>query len=266
MASAQKSTNIWSKKSISEKNSSLKIARKSIPKKYKVYDLDLESLKNKLKNAPKRKDGLKNSNVILNFPNSNGELENFQIFETPILAENLQKKYPNIKSYIGTSLNKSGTTIRFSVTAAGLNAMTLKNAYESTFIDPYTKNRKSYLVYNKSDAPTPEEDFVCKFDDYNSANKTPNNLNQNTSAKVENANDGKLRTYRLAVATTGEYAQFHLTQQGVAETETEAVKKGAVLSAIATTMTRVNGIFERDVALTMVLVDNNTDIIFLDGV
>lgn len=261
-ASAQKSTNIWSEKSISEKSSNLKIARKSIPKQYKVYDLDLESLKNKLKNAPKRKDGLNNSNVVLNFPNSNGELENFQIFETPILEENLQKKYPNIKSYIGKSFDKSGTTIRFSVTAAGLNAMTLKNAYESTFIDPYTKNKKSYLVYKKSDAPAPEEVFVCKFED----SKTSNITAQNTAAKVENANDGKLRTYRLAVATTGEYAQFHLTQQGVAETETEAVKKGAVLSAIVTTMTRVNGIFERDVALTMVLVEKNTDIIFLDGV
>ena len=58
-ASAQKSTNIWSEKSISEKSSYLKIARKSIPKKYKVYDLDLDLLKRKLKNAPKRKDGLK---------------------------------------------------------------------------------------------------------------------------------------------------------------------------------------------------------------
>ena len=126
-ASAQKSTNIWSEKSISEKSSNLKIARKSIPKQYKVYDLDLNLLKGKLKNAPKRKDGLKNSNVILNFPGSNGELENFQIFETPILEENLQKKYPNIRSYVGKSLDKSGTTIRFSVTASGLNAMTLKN-------------------------------------------------------------------------------------------------------------------------------------------
>ncbi len=262
LVSAQKSTNIWSEKSKSEKSSSSKIARKSIPKQYKVYDLDLESLKNKLKNAPKRTVGLKNSNIILNFPNSNGKIENFQIFETPILEENLQKKYPNIKSYIGKSVDNPGTTIRFSLTAAGLNAMTLKNAYESTFIDPYTKNKKSYLVYKKSDAPAPEEAFICKFED----SKTVNITAQNTAAKVENANDGQLRTYRLAVATTGEYAQFHLAQQGVAETETEAVKKEAVLSAIVTTMTRVNGIFERDVALTMVLVDNNTDIIFLDGV
>lgn len=262
-ASAQKSSNLWSKKTISEKSSAAKLTRTSIPKAYKVYDLDLETLKNRLKDAPKRKDGLKNSSVILNFPNGNGELENYEIFETPILSENLQKKYPTIKSYIGKSVKNSGVTVRFSVTAAGLNAMTLKNSGESTFIDPYTKNKTSYLVYKKTDSPEPEEDFVCKFDDYNTEIKSK--TISNTSSKAANANDGKLRTYRLAIATTGEYSQFHLTQQGIADTETVEVKKEAVLSAIVTTMTRVNGIFERDVALTMVLVDNNTDIIFLDA-
>ncbi|UMB59655.1 M12 family metallo-peptidase [Lutibacter sp. A80] len=264
-ASAQKSDNLWSKKSISEKGSASKLARKSIPKAYTLYDLDLETLKNKLKNAPKRKEDLKNSSVTLNFPNGNGELENYEIFETPILSDKLQKKYPTIKSYIGKSVKNPGTTIRFSVTAAGLNAMTLINSGESTFIDPYTKNKTSYLVYKKTDTPEPEEEFVCKFDDYNTEIKHRTKTTSNTSSKAENANDGKLRTYRLAIATTGEYAQFHLSQQGIAETETDSVKKVAVLSAIATTMTRVNGIFERDVALTMVLVDNNTDIIFLDA-
>ncbi len=264
-ASAQKSDNLWSKKSISEKSSAPKLMRKSIPKAYTVYDLDLETLKDRLKDAPKRKEGLKNSSVILNFPNGNGELENYEIFDTPILSDKLQKKYPTIKSYIGKSVKNPGTTIRFSVTAAGLNAMTLKKSGESTFIDPYTKNKASYLVYKKTDSPEPEEAFVCKFDDYNTEIKPKTKITSNTSAKEANANDGKLRTYRLAVATTGEYSQFHLTQQGVAATETDSIKKVAVLSAIVTTMTRVNGIFERDVALTMVLVENNTDIIFLDA-
>ncbi|UMB53183.1 M12 family metallo-peptidase [Lutibacter sp. A64] len=264
-ASAQKSGNLWFKNANSEKSSAPKLMRKSIPKAYTVYDLDLETLKDRLKDAPKRKEGLKNSSVILNFPNGNGELEKYEIFETPILAENLQKKYPTIKSYIGKSIKNPGVTIRFSVTAAGLNAMTLKKSGESTFIDPYTKNKASYLVYKKTDSPEPEEAFVCKFDDYNTEIKPKTKITSNTSAKEANANDGKLRTYRLAVATTGEYSQFHLTQQGVAATETDSIKKVAVLSAIVTTMTRVNGIFERDVALTMVLVDNNTNIIFLDA-
>ncbi|NEW80480.1 MAG: T9SS type A sorting domain-containing protein, partial [Gelidibacter sp.] len=64
---------------------------------------------------------------------------------------------------------------------------------------------------------------------------------------------------------TGEYSQFHLNRQNISPAATDAVKKAAVLSAIVTTMVRVNGIFERDVSLTMKLVDNNTAIIFLDA-
>src|SRR5690606_16011440 len=41
-------------------------------------------------------------------------------------------------------------------------------------------------------------------------------------------------------------------------------KKAAVLSAMNTIMTRVNGIYERDLSLTMQLIDNNDELIFLD--
>jgi subtilisin-like proprotein convertase family protein len=260
-ATAQKSANIWTQKPTSEKNVSARFQQKSEPTKFTVYDLDIKTLKSILKNAPKREEGIKNSSTIINFPNTNGELENYEIFETQILGEELQKKYPTIKSYIGKSIVNAEKTIRFSVTEAGLSAMTLKHSNETTFIDPYTKDKTSYLLYNKSDSPTPEEIFVCKFDEYNAIK---NRTNSNTLAKPENADTGKLRTYRLAIATTGEYAQFHLEQQSIASTESDSIKKAAVLSAIVTTMTRVNGIFERDVALNMVLVDKITDIIYLN--
>ena len=81
---------------------------------------------------------------------------------------------------------------------------------------------------------------------------------------MENANDGMLRTFRLAIATTGEYSQYHLSRQGISDQATDAEKKVAVLSAITATMTIVNAIFERDVALTMKLVESNDQVIFLD--
>ena len=37
------------------------------------------------------------------------------------------------------------------------------------------------------------------------------------------------------------------------------------LSAMNTTMARVNGVFEKDVCLRMVMIDNNDDVIFLNG-
>ncbi len=82
--------------------------------------------------------------------------------------------------------------------------------------------------------------------------------------KTSSFHDGKLRVYRLAVVGSGEYSQYHLRNQGVPDTATNLEKKAAVLSAINTTMTRVNAIFERDISVRMVLVANNDDIIFLD--
>ncbi|HHZ81684.1 MAG TPA: hypothetical protein EYN64_03025, partial [Flavobacteriales bacterium] len=62
-----------------------------------------------------------------------------------------------------------------------------------------------------------------------------------------------LRTYRLALACTGEYAAYHGgTDVGV-------------MSAMNTSMARVNGVFERDVCIRMVLVPNNNNLIFFNS-
>jgi len=259
--SAQNSDELWTKKTDFEKTASKKLTRKSIPKKFETYQLNVNQLKSRLNNAPKRKGNLEKSNTVISFPNEKGKLEKYQIFEASIMEENLQKKYPNIRSYVGKGIDNPSSVIRFSVSPLGLHAMVLGNAEGSVFIDPYIENNDSYIVYSSKNLPSIEP-FECKFDEVNTSQKTTTTT---ISAKDENANDGKLRTFRLAVATTGEYAQFHLNRQGISSMATDAVKKEAVLSAIVTTMTRVNGIFERDVSLTMKLVDNNTAIIFLDA-
>ena len=63
----------------------------------------------------------------------------------------------------------------------------------------------------------------------------------------------QLRTYDLAVAGTGEYTAFH---GGIVE---------AVMSAIFTTMNRVNGIVETDIATRMILVANNDQLVYTNA-
>jgi len=259
--SAQDSDELWSKVTQFEKSNAKKNFILTAPNKYEKFHLNLDLLKSKLNNSPIRKGKLGKSNTILNFPNSIGKLERYEIFEASIMDEELQKKHPNIKSYIGKGIDNPSSIIRFSVTSMGLHAMILKNDESTVFVDPDINDKKSYLVYAKSDVKVVEP-FQCKFDEYN---KVFSESSANTSAKAENANDGNLRTFRLAVATTGEYSQFHLTNQSISGLASDADKKAAVLSAIVVTMTRVNAIFERDVALTMELVNNNTKIIFLDA-
>ena len=64
------------------------------------------------------------------------------------------------------------------------------------------------------------------------------------------------RTFRLALACTGEYA---VAVAGPNPT------KSAVLSKMITSMNRVNGVYERELAVHMDLIANNDTLIFLDG-
>jgi hypothetical protein len=89
------------------------------------------------------------------------------------------------------------------------------------------------------------------------------NLIQKDQSKI--VNDGFLRSYDLAVATTGEYAQFHIDEAN-AQNASFDQQIEVVLSAIAVTLSRVNSIYERDFAVTLELIDNNDDIIYLDEV
>ncbi|MBK8087137.1 MAG: hypothetical protein IPK31_03820 [Chitinophagaceae bacterium] len=79
--------------------------------------------------------------------------------------------------------------------------------------------------------------------------------------EAQNATDGKLRTFRLALASTGEFSQFWLNGT---ET-TDAQRKAKVLVAMNAAMTRTNGIYERDFAIRMILVPNNDLVIYLDA-
>ncbi|MCF6182403.1 reprolysin-like metallopeptidase [Lutibacter sp.] len=258
----QNKNNIWTKVASTQAKAQKLVFRNSIPKKFENYQLDINKIKTLLLNVSKRTVNTKQSNTVLNFPNDDGTLENYQVFEASIMEPALQKKYPNIRSYIGKSTINKGKIIRFSIANDGFHGMIFKKSGGTVYIDPYTVNTNNYIVYNKKSLPQITF-FECRFDEFDSPKL--NTSKNDYSSRTTNANDGNLRTYRLAIATTGEYAQYQLNYQGISSNATDAEKKAAVLSAINTTMTRVNGLYERDISLTMVLVANETDVIFLDG-
>ncbi|MDP3312757.1 reprolysin-like metallopeptidase, partial [Lutibacter sp.] len=258
----QNKNDLWFKNIESNKSNVQKIERRTFPNKSHEFDLNLKALKLKLENAPKRKGEKLKSSTIVSFPNSFGKIDNYEVFEASIMDEELEKKYPTIKSYAGKSIDNPTASIRFSVSSKGFHGMIFHDGI-TTFIDPLTISNDSYIVYAKNELPLTEP-FECKFDEINTTEKVKY-VSSGNSAKAENASGGQLRTFRLAIATTGEYSQFHLTNKGILATATEAEKKAAVLLAIVDAMTRVNAIFERDLALTMILVANNTNLIFLDS-
>lgn len=225
-------------------------------KKYQTFQLKVDDLKINLKKAPSKYSDLKTSSFKIQFPNADGELITYVVKESPVMHPDLAKKYPNNKSYKGFSIDDKLLRIRFSVNKQGLHAMIIDKNRKVQYIDPVSKDNLIYRVYNRKDLSVKDKEFQCFAESLRSVNKST------TSLKV--ANDKKLRTYRLALASTGEYSQFHITRAGVGG-GTDAQKKAVVLAEMTTLVTRINDLYEIDMAISLQLVANNDDLIFLDA-
>lgn len=243
---ASAETNPW--KLIDEHEIDLpELRRQIIPEKYLTYSLDMGDLQNILSQAPLRFSPESFSKpVVLQIPMPNGEMERFQIFDAPIMHPQLAAKYPMIHSFAGVGLDDKTASLRFDVTQFGFHAMILSGKHKGVFIDPYAKsNTQYYISYFIKDFHK-EDLSKCFFND--------DGLSEfSVPSQKMTQGDCMLRTYRLAMACTGEYAAFH------------GGNLPDVMAAINTTMTRVNGIFERDVAVSMELIANNDALIFLNA-
>ncbi|TDR24684.1 reprolysin-like metallopeptidase [Flavobacterium cheniae] len=250
--------NFWTKTSEEKLGGLVKMERASVPSVYQIMHLDLNAFKQSLVGAPIDTEGTF-SNTIVNFPNSKGELSRFRVYEAPIMEKGLADRYPDIKSYAAVGIDDPTVKLRFSVTLFGLHVMSTSGNEGTYYIDTYTKDLNNYIVYSRKDLYAVRT-FACHFQDNHEEI-----AEQNRSA-VENqilATDGIFRQYRLAMACTIEYAAFHVAAAGLTGGSV-AARKAAVLAAMNVTMTRVNGVYERDMSLRMNLVANNDVIIFVD--
>lgn len=256
---SQSASNFWKPIDPTKALSTEQIFRKAQPYQANYFQLDLSGLKSVLQATPQRLNNNVDSNVVISLPNSSGDFDNFKVMEANIMDEALQSKYPGIRSYVGQGVDNPSLFLRFSLSPLGLHTMTLGSNSGVQYIDPFSKQGDIYIVYSKRHLNALENPHVCEVeDDFSEFNRTEVfNLNQ-----ARNANDGNLREYRLALACTEEYATFHVNQAGL-NAAPDAQKKAAVLAAMNVTMTRVNGIYERDLSVTMTIIPNNETIIFL---
>src|SRR5690606_13878169 len=79
------------------------------------FELNAPVLKQAISKASKRSAKTKGNNTIVSVPGENGKLESFHVFEASVFSPELAEKFPDIKSYVGYSLENPGTRIRMSV-------------------------------------------------------------------------------------------------------------------------------------------------------
>src|SRR5690606_29283449 len=153
----------------------------------------------------------------------------------------------------GTSVNNPLVQIYFSVDPQGFHGLIKDQAQgKISYINPTNDQTSTYYLLDKKGFE--QSNFSCRVqqaDKQFSANSSPDDL------MLRPVDDSTLRTYRLALACTAEYSQFHIQQANLPTTATDQEKKAIVLSAMNTTITRVNSIYENDLAVRLEIIDNN---------
>ncbi len=180
---------------------------------------------------------------IIHFPNAEGDFTAYRVVESPVLSPALSRKYPEIKSYVGHSVDNAKDRVRFSVSPEDVQAMIVHtDGRDNSFIQKVSED--TYVMYSRDSENIANTDFVCHTKDKVTAK------NVNLTAKP--VDDQMLRKYRLAITATGEYTQKH-----------GGTVAGA-LAAINATITRVNEVFENDLAVRLELVENTDAAIYTD--
>ena len=220
------------------------------PSKYIAYELDYSAMRNYLDAAPLEFTANYRENALeIELPMPNGEFWKFNIWESPTMAEPLYSRFPEIRTYTGQGVTDPTSTIKLDHTVSGFHAAIRSSKTGTAYIEPFNRDAvdKAIVYFIKDNQEHDMADFICDFDDSDYHESLDyDQLYTNRSSGDE------LRVYRLALAATGEYSQFH---GGTIPT---------ALAALNTNMNRVNGITEVETAFRGVLVGNNDQIVFLN--
>jgi hypothetical protein len=220
------------------------------PQDYRTVRLNLQKLADLLSNAPLEIiTPLKHSTSVIELPTPDGKINSFYFVESPVMEDELQSAFPEIRTYVGIGIDDEYAWVRFDFTPHGFHAM-VRSVNGSYFIDPHNQGDiENYISYFVADYI--KEDFERTCEVIIEGNIL-DEMNFLLEGGIETPTGPQLRTYRLACAATGEYTQFH----------GGTVALG--LAAVVTAVNRVTGVYETELAIRMVLVANNNLIIYTD--
>lgn len=217
------------------------------PAKYRALAADTMSLQALLASAPRESTTrAANSATVLDLPMPDGSSASFRVVESSIMEPGLAARFPQIKTYLAQGIQDRTATGRLDMTPAGFHAMTT-SASGTVLIDPAGNGvAADYVSYYKKDALTPTGATIDA-----ASNGIDRDIARPSKPSVA-PTGANLKVYRLAMAASSSYT---------------AASGGTVASAMAeitTLVNRIDAVYEREVAVRMVLVNNNDRIVYTD--
>lgn len=217
-----------------------------VPLRFITYQIDEQAVKEILWQSP---DELlvpvSNSNTLLTVGMANGTSDIFRIVEYEMMEAELASAYPEIRTYRGISISNPYRTMRADWTENGFRAA-IRDLDGTMYVDPYQRNDRSHLIaYFKKDISR-NIDWSC--------GTVQINVNGNEKIHQRVVGDCIFRSYRIAVAATGEYSNFFGA--------TSAAQSGIVLSEVTTAVNRLNDVYEVDMAVRLILIANSTSVFY----
>jgi len=223
-------------------------------------EIDISKSKNKLALAPddalyfkldyarfKNKISAFRQNAFeVSIPNAQGSLEQFQIHESSNFAHELQLKYPDIRSYKGVGLTDRTATLYISISPKGIQTMTFRANKATEFIESFDNSKSIYKVIHTKDRRDSDNYVACSTADSGVTVGIANKI-----TKIY-ANNKVFKTFRLALSCNAEYTTYF------------GGSKAAALAGMNASMTRINGILGKDLAVKLEIIANNDALIYLD--
>lgn len=222
----------------------------------RTFEVDLGEMQSLLLNAPAEDLPARTTGLQITLPLPDGTSEAFEVWQAPVMHPELAAQYPEIRTYAGRGLDDRTATVRLDTTPHGFHAMILSTR-PVMFIDPVEPgNAVLHTAHFKGGlADRDVHPFSCEMEATPERELEIQELvkayTQSQGLRVSNGTE--LRTYRIAIAATGEYTTFH----------GGTVALG--LAAITTSLNRVTGIYEREVSVRMELVPNNNLLVYTNS-
>lgn len=225
------------------------------PATYRAVELDFAALDLLSRRAPMEFVSEPDQALRLALPMPDGGFAEFDVVESPVVEPGLARKFPSMRTYAGRGVQNPAATLRFDVTPLGFHAQVLAPEGD-IFIDPmYAHDNRHYAVYFRADHGRGDREFRCDTHDDGGSSAEMSGKGATAAAAKSTLNSvgPKLRTLRLAMAATSSYTNaFGGT-----------VADG--LAGLTTLVNRLNGVYERDLGVRLVLVENNDLIVYTDS-